>query len=981
VLYALVDRGPMTVKDLVATVPPGEMFKGAPKVPVNRASRLARYLNDLGLTSGSGVIAPTDAGRRYVAAGDPDDRFAVTDGQATILRDLFRQRGIDGLYEGVALALSLWNSSSDGQEIQFEDFGQALGLAGGVNEWLSPRTFEGQGRRFTSLLEVMGLLDERHHVTATGQEVLSELNVPRHAPVRELIEQARASEGSRGVWVVRAGRKGEAEALNFEEGMVSIGWKEVGDLAEATTIEDVRELYRESRPDDSDARVNTQASQLDQFVNQIQVGDLVLLPLRTNPGCVAVARVEGDYRHRDEPAFDVYATHTRSAQWLARDVPVEAFDEELRKSFVTPKTVQKIHAPHAYEGVMRAIGGATAATEDALHLVVKWSAKMRADTVERHIEVARDKGAVWWGLATEDADWQIDEKWLERLRAQIATGTTTHVFLSGRTYWVTNLLAVAYGRDEIEEELVPGYYAELDTGYHLWVKLGDFQETERDSLVRLLDPEREEKRGKPVALSNQTNPLLVRIRTEPRVWWVNQGATYARARQGGYIWAPISDKSGGQPEHWQAMKYLREGDLVLNYANTQLRAVSRVVAESKPTSRPDPDRDQAWGEEGLRAELEYRDLAVPLALGEIPVEWRTREGSPGPFTKDGAVKQGYLFPVSDRFAARLNSEFPVLQLDLPSVAPIRADVTLDEIEASLAEIGLSIDSRTLRRYHLSLNTSRSFVILAGVSGTGKTWLAEAYARAIGAEWLIVPVAPNWTTNEDLLGYRNPLNQQYYDTDFSRFLRSAAAEYEQAQIESREARRYHLVLDEMNLARVEYYFAKFLSAMELRARSERATIELATDDQVLLPPNLYFTGTVNVDETTHGFADKVYDRAQLIELPVSREALSSHLENEPYRELLLAIWDELHVVAPFAFRVLDEIGSYVEDAGAFGVSWEQALDEQLLQKVLPKIKGTDLRLRGALKRFIELCEDRFPISQAKAQEMLTSFNEHGFTSYF
>jgi hypothetical protein len=179
VLYALADRGPMTVKDLVATVPPDQMFKGAPKVPVNRASRLARYLNDLGLTSGSGVIAPTEAGRRYVAAGDPDDRFAVTDGQATILRDLFRQRGVDGLYEGVALALSLWNSSSDGQEIQFEDFGQALGLAGGVNEWLSPRTFEGQGRRFTSLLELMGLVDER-----SGQVKLRGSRVGTHARER-----------------------------------------------------------------------------------------------------------------------------------------------------------------------------------------------------------------------------------------------------------------------------------------------------------------------------------------------------------------------------------------------------------------------------------------------------------------------------------------------------------------------------------------------------------------------------------------------------------------------------------------------------------------------------------------------------------------------------------------------------------------------------------------------------------------------------
>src|SRR5207248_274214 len=149
---------------------------------------------------------------------------------------------------------------------------------------------------------------------------------------------------------------------------------------------------------------------------------------------------------------------------------------------------------------------------------------------------------------------------------------------------------------------------------------------------------------------------------------------------------------------------------------------------------------------------------------------------------------------------------------------------------------------TFRRYHLSLNSRRGFVILAGVSGTGKTWLAEAYARAVGGRLLVVPVAPNWTTNEDLLGYRNPLDQQYYDTDFSQFLREAAAAYE---TRGPSARPYHLILDEMNLARVEYYFAKFLSAMEQRARSSEARIELAPDVTVALPPNLYVIGTVNV----------------------------------------------------------------------------------------------------------------------------------------
>ena len=110
---------------------------------------------------------------------------------------------------------------------------------------------------------------------------------------------------------------------------------------------------------------------------------------------------------------------------------------------------------------------------------------------------------------------------------------------------------------------------------------------------------------------------------------------------------------------------------------------------------------------------------------------------------------------------------------------------------------------------------------------------------------------------------------------------------------------------MNLARIEYYFAKFLSAMEVRARNGTAALELAPGTDLLLTPNLYFSGTVNVDETTKGFSDKVYDRAQLLELPVDRDSLEQHLAGKPYADFLIDVWDNVHQVAPFAFRTLDE----------------------------------------------------------------------------
>jgi len=315
----------------------------------------------------------------------------------------------------------------------------------------------------------------------------------------------------------------------------------------------------------------------------------------------------------------------------------------------------------------------------------------------------------------------------------------------------------------------------------------------------------------------------------------------------------------------------------------------------------------------------------------------------------------------------------------------------EDIKQQVAELGLRIDERLLRRYHLGLET-RKFVILSGGSGTGKTWLTKAYAEARNAEYLLVPVAPNWTTNEDLLGYFNPIDQKYHDTEFSRFLEAAAREYKQAKEEVRPPKRYHLVLDEMNLARVEYYFAKFLSAMEVRMREGTARIDLGSNEgivkkEVLLTPNLYFIGTVNVDETTHGFADKVYDRAQLIELTVDRQQLKDFLKEKACdsdcANVLMEVWGAVHSVAPFAFRVMDEIVTYVKKADEkLSVPWKEALDEQLLQKVLPKFKGVDSRVGEALKEFLKIAENNtLELSHKKAKDMLDKFKGHGFTSYF
>jgi hypothetical protein len=406
------------------------------------------------------------------------------------------------------------------------------------------------------------------------------------------------------------------------------------------------------------------------------------------------------------------------------------------------------------------------------------------------------------------------------------------------------------------------------------------------------------------------------------------------------------------------------------------------------------DLEPGTGEGTKKTWLDFIKLVLeeagePLHISEITIRvlargMQTRGSTPERTVSYMLTTHPQVFEKVSDGVYRLREGMPLQESTKVPVVEAQeyTEPVFSDICQAILDQGMHIDEQTLRRYHLALKT-RGFVILSGVSGTGKTWLTEAYADAVGAKYLLVPVAPNWTTNEDLLGYVDPLNDSlYHHTSFSFFLEDAAQEHEQAWSEGRRSKPYHLVLDEMNLARVEYYFAKFLSAMEVRARSSATPIDLGAQKVINLYPNLFFIGTINVDETTHGFADKIYDRAQLIELTASRDALKAFIDGELYDDLLMAVWDAVHEVAPFAFRVLDEVKVYVTTARSLGHEWEEALDEQILQKILPKCKGADLRIGDTLKKLEDLLPaDIYPLSRAKVQRMLEGFEHYGFASYF
>ncbi|MFA7377050.1 MAG: AAA family ATPase [Acholeplasmataceae bacterium] len=311
------------------------------------------------------------------------------------------------------------------------------------------------------------------------------------------------------------------------------------------------------------------------------------------------------------------------------------------------------------------------------------------------------------------------------------------------------------------------------------------------------------------------------------------------------------------------------------------------------------------------------------------------------------------------------------------------DLCLEFQAFSAHELNLYYDIEDIRRFIGGIAVSQ-IMILQGMSGTGKTSLAYAFGEYLSNSAVVVPIQPMWKERTDLIGYYNEFTKKFNETTL--FQKMYEANYND-QI-------YITVLDEMNIARVEYYFAEFLSLLELPDHNKRyldVISDVWTNDpkrlsggKLILPKNMWFVGTANNDDSTFAISDKVYDRAMVINL--DKKAVVFEGKQTNTRKLSASALIHLIKTAQktyqlsqrnlrriktldkylihnfqitFGNRIMQQIKNYVPVIVSSGGTELQAIDDILSKKVLRKLETKNrVYVKSAIPGLVAFIDELF-----------------------
>lgn len=373
--------------------------------------------------------------------------------------------------------------------------------------------------------------------------------------------------------------------------------------------------------------------------------------------------------------------------------------------------------------------------------------------------------------------------------------------------------------------------------------------------------------------------------------------------------------------------------------------------------------------------------------------------------------------LNDLVKVPFSLEFPAVKQN----APRPETDALHFVNQYLNAHNLKYSARTVSAFHtaLKINDYSQLTVLAGVSGTGKSLLPRRYAEAMGIHFLQIAVEPRWDSPQDLLGFYNYIEKNYRATDLARLLVHMDPYNSMPANLGNMDRHDHMalvLLDEMNLARVEYYFSEFLSRLEARPRFDdagderkRADAMIPIDIRGLKKPislfpahNVLFVGTMNDDESTQSLSDKVLDRSNILQFAAPSEfhnLKSITGSDRPKQAQSFKSWRSwvrpatgLNAGArsavdsavtklagimedcgrPFGHRLRDSMIAYIANyPKPQGDDWRLPLADQIEFRILPKLRGLEIDShRSAFDQLDRLLRDELndPVMAGRVEEL-------------
>ncbi len=744
--------------------------------------------------------------------------------------------------------------------------------------------------------------------------------------------------------------------------------------------------------------------------------------------------------------------------------------------------------------------------EEIMNIILKYNdSAYNVDTIKKHQEVINTEENVVWGIIkpAENSPGMSSAK-IKEINKQVNNNMKTYAFMatSGRITHVGSIKRII-DRDEIENftKIIPGYYHKDLFRSVAGVMMDKITEVPEDILDKL---KRYGTEDGDVAVGNQTNPLYVSCKEKLDINFFEEDILETKLRNSldqvlnNYLTAKANESFAGHelgdllrhqvPEilkdyirnfslnnnsnylikgsigqgNWAYVPWIaimdedittttQEGVYVV-YLFSEDMSKLYLTFNQGVTNTSSQEIEEIKIE--LRDNLDIKDFKADNNVyltdntNNIAKQYESSTIAYVEYDQNDLSKERTLIKDLQR-VLKIYSEYKTKYIDTPNVEvqnQLSDQEIIETIQAYINSKGFIYPEGLIENFYLSLKT-KPFVLLAGISGTGKTKLVELFAESIGCNnvndrFNIIPVRPDWNDGSDLLGYKN-IKDKFNPGPMIKIIKNAIDSPDKV---------YMLCLDEMNLARVEYYFSDLLSIMETRKRKNGRieTDQLLKDtdfvreedkqkySELYLPDNLYLVGTVNMDETTHPFSKKVLDRANTIEFSeVNLDSFDlDQIEQEPLdsvgnsflrsdyinlndcsmedREFIKRVIEELIKINEIlktenlhvGYRIRDEIVFYMLYNRQEGlISFEEAFDFQLMQKILPRIQGSSYLIKNILIDLFKLTTGRdfskeeirigdklinyiegnvsilYSRSARKLAYMIKRFEEDGFTAYW